>query len=154
MRQAFEIDLHPEAACGGPLDLNLSLDIEPRTLMTFEDEVVSLSDDESPSDDLVVHLIFSWMLPPLENRPDLLLLATELSGIGTTDLPIEISAVDSYATVTDSPQYSLSVTGRLEIPLSKIFSAEESGLICASLERSQALTSYLLEHAPNWMKIS
>ena len=65
MRQAFEIDLHPETACGGPLDLHLSLDIEPRTMMSFEDEVVSLSEDELPSEDLVVQLIFSWSLQPL-----------------------------------------------------------------------------------------
>ena len=45
MRQAFEVDLHPEAACGGPLDLHLTLDIEPRTLMSFEDEIITLADD-------------------------------------------------------------------------------------------------------------
>ncbi|SVD36962.1 uncharacterized protein METZ01_LOCUS389816, partial [marine metagenome] len=87
MRQAFEVDLHPEAACGGPLDLHLSLDVEPRTLMAFEDELMGLPDDSEPSDDLVVHLIFSWVLPPLDNSPDLLVLATELAGIGGPEFP-------------------------------------------------------------------
>ena len=29
LRQSWEVDLHPEDACGGPLDLHLSLDVEP-----------------------------------------------------------------------------------------------------------------------------
>ena len=154
MRQAFEIDLHPETACGGPLDLHLSLDIEPRTMMSFEDEVVSLSDDELPSEDLVVQLLFSWSLPPLENRPDLLLLATELAGIGGTDLPTESSAVDSFPNVTDSPQRSLGVVGRLEIPLTKIYLAEEGSLIAAAFERSISISEYLLDRVQVWMEIS
>ena len=154
MRQAFEIDLHPETACGGPLDLHLSLDIEPRTMMSFEDEVVSLPEDEIHSEDLVVQLIFSWSLPPLENRPDLLLLATELAGIGGTDLPTEISAVDSFPNVTDSPQRSLGVVGRLEIPLSVIYVAEEASLIVAAFKRCISISNYLLDNAQIWMEIS
>jgi len=154
MRQAFEIDLHPETACGGPLDLHLSLDIEPRTMMSFEDEVVSLSEDELPSEDIVVQLLFSWSLPPLENRPDLLLLATELAGIGGTDLPTEISAVDSFPNVTDSPQHSLGVVGRLEIPFTIIYLAEEGPLIAAAFERGIFISEYLLDRVQVWMEIS
>ncbi|MEZ5176825.1 MAG: hypothetical protein R2746_00685 [Acidimicrobiales bacterium] len=29
LRQAWEVDLHPEDACGGPLDLHLALEIDP-----------------------------------------------------------------------------------------------------------------------------
>ena len=97
MRQAFEVDLHPEAACGGPLDLHLSLDLEPRTLMAFEDEVMSLSEEADPSDDLTVQIVFTWALPPLEHGPDLLVLATELAGLGGTRLPTEVSAMDPTA---------------------------------------------------------
>ena len=127
MRQAFEVDLHPEAACGGPLDLHLSLDLEPRTLMAFEDEVMSLSDDDDPSDDLVVQIVFTWALPPLENRPDLLVLATELAGLGGPDLPTQVSAVDSFESVTDAPQRSLGVTARLETPLAALFRGDFYG---------------------------
>ncbi len=44
LRQAWEVDLHPEEACGGPLDLHLSLDVDPRALLAFEDAVLAQSD--------------------------------------------------------------------------------------------------------------
>ena len=145
MRQAFEVDLHPEAACGGPLDLPLSLDLEPRTLMAFEDEVMSISDDAEPSDDLVVQIMFTWALPPLEHGPDLLVLSTELAGIGGPDLPIEVSAIDSFAAVTDAPQRTLSVTARLETPLAAMFMGGNSTSMCDALDRSRQISEYLLD---------
>ena len=151
MRQAFEVDLHPEAACGGPLDLHLSLDLEPRTLMAFEDEVISLSEDEDPSDDLVVQIVFIWALPPLENGPDLLVLATELAGLGGPDLPTQVSAIDSFELVTDAPQRSLSVTARLETPLAALFRGDDTNWMCDALERSRAISEYLLDRAPVWL---
>ena len=151
MRQAFEVDLHPEAACGGPLDLHLSLDLEPRTLMAFEDEIMSISDDAEPSDDLVVQIMFTWALPPLEHGPDLLVLSTELAGIGGPDLPIEVSAIDSFAAVTDAPQRTVSVTARLETPLATMFMGENSTSMCDALDRSRQISEYLLDRAPAWL---
>lgn len=155
MRQAFEIDLHPEAACGGPLDLHLSLDLDPRTLLAFEDEVMVLSEDDDPSDDHTVQLVFTWLLPPLEHGPDLLVLATELAGLGGTDLPAEVSAVDSFADVTDAPQRSLNVVARIETPLAGLyrgdFRGEERNWVCDALDRCQAISDYLLDQAPAWL---
>jgi len=151
MRQAFEVDLHPEAACGGPLDLHLSLDLEPRTLMAFEDEVMSLPEDVDPSDDLVVQLMFTWALPPLEHGPDLLVLATELAGLGGPDLPTQVSAVDSFEMVTDAPQRSIGVTARLETPLASLFRGDDTNWMCDALERSRAISEYLLDQAPAWL---
>ena len=37
LRQSWEVDLHPESACDGPLDLNLAFDVEPRVLLRMED---------------------------------------------------------------------------------------------------------------------
>ena len=34
----FEVDLHPDHACGGPLDLHLAIDVDPRSL-AFRDVV-------------------------------------------------------------------------------------------------------------------
>ena len=155
MRQAFEVDLHPEAACGGPLDLHLSLDLEPRTLMAFEDEVMSLSEEAYPSDDLTVQILFTWALPPLENGPDLLVLATELAGLGGTQLPTEVSAMDSFAEVTDAPQRSINVVARIETPLAGLYSGDfrggERNWVCDALDRCQAISEYLLDRAPAWL---
>ena len=155
MRQAFEVDLHPEAACGGPLDLHLSLDLEPRTLMAFEDEGMSLSEEANPSDDLTVQILFTWALPPLENGPDLLVLATELAGLGGTQLPTEVSAMDSFAEVTDAPQRSINVVARIETPLAGLYSGdfrgEERNWVCDALDRCQAISEYLLDRAPAWL---
>ena len=32
LRQLWEVDLHPEEACHGPIDLHLSLDVDPRAV--------------------------------------------------------------------------------------------------------------------------
>ena len=41
LRQLWEVDLHPEEACNGPIDLHLSLEVDPRALLGFEDEVLA-----------------------------------------------------------------------------------------------------------------
>ena len=61
LRQLWEVDLHPEEACNGPIDLHLSLEVDPRALLGFEDEVIKLDDpDDDPPDGLqlpaAVHL--------------------------------------------------------------------------------------------------
>ena len=87
LRQAWEVDLHPEEACDGPLHLHLSLEVDPRVLLSFEDTVMGLDEDEDPPDSFQFPLLFNWTLPPLHHLPDLLVLATELAGVGGPDLP-------------------------------------------------------------------
>src|SRR6476469_419311 len=65
LRQAWEVDLHPEEACGGPLDLHLALEVDPRTLLSFEDLVMALPEEEDPPDSFWFPLLFTWSLPPL-----------------------------------------------------------------------------------------
>src|SRR5579862_6220564 len=50
LRQFWEVDLHPEEGCGGPIDLHLALEVDPRTLLDFEDAVVALPEEEEPPD--------------------------------------------------------------------------------------------------------
>ena len=69
--------------------------------------------DGDPPDEFHFPLVFTWALPPLPHGPDLLVLATELAGIGGTRLPLEVSAIDSFPSVTDAPERSLTVNGRL-----------------------------------------
>src|SRR3954464_15947996 len=77
LRQTWEVDLHPEEGCEGPVDLYLSLEIDPRVLLGFEDTFISLADDEEPDDDFYFLLNFTWALPPLPTTPFLLAPASE-----------------------------------------------------------------------------
>ncbi len=149
MRQAFEVDLHPEHACGGPLDLHLAVEVEPRTLLAFEDEVLTLDLDDEPSEDLSLPMVFTWALPPLPVGPDLLVLATDLAGIGGPDLPLEVSAVDSFGAVTDSPQRSLHITAHVSISLARIYLAREQ--LCDVFDRCYSVSDFLLDRAPAWL---
>ena len=141
LRQAWEVDLHPEEACNGPLDLHLSLEVDPRTLLSFEDLVVSLPEDEEPPDSFHFPLLFTWSLPPLPAGPDLLVLATELAGVGQAELPLEVSAIDSFAAVTDAPERSLTIVARIEVSLTAIFKTEEQ--LCDVLDRCLAVSEFL-----------
>ena len=149
LRQAWEVDLHPEEACGGPLDLHLSLEVDPRVLLSFEDKVLELDEDEEPPDDYHFPLMFNWALPPLPKGPDLLVLATDLAGIGGPDLPLEVSAIDSFAAVTDAPERSLAIVARLELSLANVYMGRE--LLCDTLDRCLAVSQFLLERAPGWL---
>lgn len=149
MRQAWEVDLHPEEACGGPLDLHLSLEVDPRILLAFEDEVTDLPEDAEPPERLHIPLIFTWSLPPLPKCPDLLVLATELAGIGGTDLPLEVSALDSFASVTDAPERSLTIVARTDLSLSQLFLGTEN--LCDILDRCLEVSQFLLNGAPAWL---
>ncbi|MEY2434717.1 MAG: hypothetical protein QOC92_4442 [Acidimicrobiaceae bacterium] len=149
MRQAWEVDLHPEEACNGPLDLHLSLEVDPRQLLSFEDAVLTLADGDDPADTFHFPLLFTWTLPPLPKGPDLLVLATELAGVGGTDLPLEVSAIDSFAAVTDAPERSLTIVARIEVSLTAIFKSEEQ--LCDVLERCLAVSEFLVDHAPAWL---
>ncbi len=151
MRQAFEIDLHPDHACGGPLDLQLALDVDPRSLLAFEDEVLSIDPDATPSDSVTIPVVFTWLLPPLAHGPDLLVLATELAGIGGTELPLEVSALDGLnaLSVEGEPQRSLTITGRVDVALSRIYLGEEQ--MCELFDRSLAICEFLLDRAHAWL---
>ena len=149
LRQLWEVDLHPEEGCGGPLDLHLALEVDPRVLLEFEDIVVELDEGDEPADEYHFPLVFTWALPPLPTGPDLLLLATELAGVGGPELPLEVSAIDSYASVTDAPERSLTIVARQQVSLAQVLQGEE--LLCDTLDRCLAVSRYLLERADAWL---
>ncbi|HWC11722.1 MAG TPA: hypothetical protein VG455_10910 [Acidimicrobiales bacterium] len=148
LRQVWEVDLHPEEGCGGPLDLHLALEVEPRVLLAFEDVVAELGEEDEPADDFHFPLIFTWALPPLPKGPDLLLLATDMAGVGGPELPLEVSAIDSFASVTDAPERSLTVVARQQVSLARVLGGEE--LLCDVLDRCLAVSRYLLAQSPEW----
>ena len=148
LRQVWEVDLHPEEGCGGPLDLHLALEVEPRVLLAFEDVVANLPEDDEPADEFSFPLTFTWALPPLPSGPDLLVLATDLAGVGGPELPLEVSAIDSFGSVTDAPERSLTIVARQHVSLAKVWGGEE--LLCDLLDRCLAVSRFLLERAPVW----
>ena len=149
LRQAWEVDLHPEEGCGGPLDLHLALEVDPRVLLAFEDLFLELDEGDNPPDEYHFPLLFTWQLPPLPSAHDLLLLATELAGVGGPDLPLEVSAIDSFASATDAAERSLNVIARQEVSLARVLGGEE--LLCDVLDRCLAVSRYLLDQAPAWL---
>lgn len=161
LQQSMQVDLHPDGACGGPLDVRLSLDVDPRTLLGFEDMVNAIPLDVDPADPEVLEeaeapdkfvfpLTFTWEMPPLTKGPDLLILATELAGIGGTELPLEVSAIDSYPSATDAPERSLHVVARVSVPLIHLLTKEDD--LCDVLDRCLAVSKHLLDHAPVWIE--
>ena len=149
LRQVWEVDLHPEEGCGGPLDLHLALEVEPRVLLAFEDVVVELGEEDDPPDEFHLPLVFTWALPPLTNTPNLLQLAIDLPAIGGPDLPLEVSAIDSLASVTDAKETSLTIVARQQVSLARVFSGEQ--LLCEVLDRCLAVSRFLLDQAPAWL---
>jgi hypothetical protein len=149
LRQAWEVDLHPEEGCGGPLDLHLALEVDPRVLLAFEDVVVQLPEDAEPPDDLSFPLTFTWALPPLPHGPDLLKLHLDLAGVAGIELPLEVSAIDSFPSATDAPERSLTITAQQPISLARILAGEE--ILCDVLDRCLAVSKFLLDEAPAWL---
>jgi hypothetical protein len=148
LRQVWEVDLHPDSACEGPVDLHLALEVDPRVLLSFEDAVLALPDDDFPTDEFFFPLTFTWALPPLQSGPDLLVVATELAGLGGPELPLEVSAIDSFPSVTDASERSLTVVARQQISLVRVLRGEEQH--CSTLDRCLTVSQYLLDHADGW----
>ncbi|HEX3622237.1 MAG TPA: hypothetical protein VHT97_07985, partial [Acidimicrobiales bacterium] len=75
-------------------------------------------------------------------------LATDLAGVGGPELPLEVSAIDSFGSVTDAPERSLTIVARQQVSLAKVLAGEE--LLCDLLDRCLAVSRFLLEAAPAW----
>ena len=114
MRQAWEVDLHPEAACGGPLDLHLAVELDPRVLLAFEDHIMELREAEEPED------------------------------------RFKMSALDTYASVTDPAERSLTIVARVEVSLSEVFMGTEN--LSDELEKCGVVSEFLLDRAPAWLE--
>jgi hypothetical protein len=149
LRQFWEVDLHPEEGCGGPIDLHLALEVDPRVLLNFEDEVSALPDDADPQDKFHFPLTFTWGVPPLPAGPDLLRLAIDLAGVGGVELPLEIAAIDSFGSVTDAPVRRLTIVAKQQVSLARVLAGEE--MLCETFDRSLAVSRFLLEKAPEWL---
>ena len=73
----------------------------------------------------------------------------ELAGVGGRDLPLDVSAIDSFPSATDAPQRSLTVVARQEVSLAEILEGEE--MLCDAFDRCMAVSRYLLSAAESWL---
>ena len=78
-----------------------------------------------------------------------LVLATDLAGLGGTDLPLEVSALDSFAAVTEGPERAISIVARVDVPLARIYLGQE--VLCHVLDRAGQVAEFLLDRAPAWL---
>ena len=148
--QAWEVDLHPEESCEGPLEMLMVLEVDPRVILAFEDVIAEqLEIDDEQHRRFQLPLFFKWALPPLPRPPDLLILATELAGVSGTTLPVEVSATDTYMSVTDPATRSLSLVGRLDLPLREMFIREIK--TCDVMECAHRVSMWLLDQAAVWL---
>jgi len=149
LRQAWEVDVHPESACNGPLDLNLAFDVEPRVLLALEDRVAELDDVSMDAEgEFRLPLLFNWALPPLKTQPDLVVVAAELAGIGGPDLPIEVSAVETFGALSNGPELRLSIVGKVQVSLLNVMSGAEK--LCHTLDRCHEVSEWLVSQADVW----
>lgn len=152
LRQSWEVDVHPEAGCGGPIDLHLALDVDPKVVLSLREYLESMQDEfEEPDNEYFLDLYFNWAIPPLHSPPDLLILATDLAGIGGTVLPVEVSAIDSFAAVTDAPERRLMLQGKASVSLVDVIMGREQ--LCDILDQSREVSEYLLERVGGWMEL-
>ena len=150
LRQAWEIDVHPAEACSGPLDLHISLDVDPRLLLKFEDVLNENPDiPEDPNGDYVVTFYFNWAMPQMKQAPDLIVLSAELAGMGGIDLPIEVRSVRSMGALSDADEERLSVVGAVERSLADVMFRQDS--LCEVLDRVHEVSMYLVDHADAWI---
>jgi len=120
-------------------------------MLGFEDVVMELDEiEDPPPKGFTFPLIFTWTLPPLPEPPDLLILATDLAGVGGIDLPVEVSAIDSFPSVTDAPERSLSIVAKMTIDLADVYMNVDDA-IGTALDRCKHVSLYLLERAPVWL---
>jgi hypothetical protein len=151
LRQAWEVDVHPESGCGGPIDLHVSLDGDPKVILGLRDRLEQMGDEfEEPEDEYHLDLFFNWAVPPLGNPPDLLVLATDLAGIGGLTLSVEVAAIDSYGAVVDAPERRLTLVGKTQVSLVDVLMGREQ--LCDVLDRSREVSEYLVERVGSWME--
>lgn len=150
LRQAWEVDVHPAEACSGPLDLHISLDMDPRMLLSFEDLLDDTPDvPEDPDGEYVVTFYFNWSLPAMRKPPEIIVLSAELAGMGGIDMPIEVRLLRSMGALADTHEERLSIVGAFERSLVDVMFRQDA--LCDVLDRVHDVSMYMLEHADEWI---
>ena len=73
-----------------------------------------------------------------------------LDALQAIDLPVEVSAIDSFASVTDAPERSLSLVARIPIDLADVYLGDDKKF-CDTLDRCRDVSLFLLERSDSWL---
>jgi hypothetical protein len=120
-------------------------------LLSLRSELEEMAEFTEPPDEFFLDLYFNWAVPPLHDPPDLLVLATDLAGLGGMDLPVEVSAVDSYGDVMGAPERRLQLTGKSQVSLVDVLMGREQ--LCEVLDSAREVSEYLLDRVSGWMEL-
>lgn len=147
--QSWEIDLHPETACNGAVDLIVSMTIDPRSLLFFEDKIAELEDSAHETDASPFEIDFAWSLPPIKDTVNILSLTLDLTRFGDLQFPIEVGVRDDFKSVTDSAVRHLLVSAKHVFSLNQIYNGEE--VPCEVVTKAFEISSHLLDRSAQWL---
>lgn len=143
MRQTWEVCMHHASGCANSIDLTMSLEIEPRTMISFADEVASLSKGNKPPDDYLLALVFTWMSPPLSDRPDMLGLHNDFAHYRHDGILLEISTTSTYEGLFSEPQHTVVFTKRSSISLAAIYTGKGISGVEAQIEEVSRISEQI-----------
>ena len=149
LRQTWEVDVHPEEGCEGPVDLYLSLEIDPRVLLGFEDVVIEAR-RRGPARRVPLPAQLHVGAAAAAARPDLLVLATELAG-DRWSRPAARGVGDrldpgGHRRTRAQPRGSSPTSS---VSLLRI--RDGDAVSCELLDRCLAVSRYLLAQAGGWL---
>jgi hypothetical protein len=61
-----------------------------------------------------------------------------------------VSAIDSYASVTDGSDRTVGIVAKVEVALAHVYLGQQD-LLCDVLDRCHQVSAYLLDRAPAWL---
>jgi hypothetical protein len=76
-------------------------------------------------------------------------LAIDLAPVGGLELPLEVTATDTFASVTDGSERRISIIARHAISLSRVAKGEDP--LCDLFERGRQVSEFLLQAAESWL---
>lgn len=148
--QSWEIEMHPEDACGGGVELSLTMFANPRTLLALEDVMThSMYDGELPPDEYWAPVEIAFNMPPLDHRPDMVALTAAIAPFSSAELPLTVAALDSVSELAETPQQFVSIKGTTEISLLQLLKGELD--LCETLDKLRTISNYLTDQADRWI---
>ena len=117
-------------------------------MLGFEDEVMKLDEiDDPPPTGSRSRCCSRGRCRRSPSRPTCSCWRPTSPAIGGIDLPVEVSAIDSFPSVTDAPERSLSIVAKMTVDLADVYMNNDEAVTNA-LDRCKHVSLYLLERAP------